>query len=84
VPGAGDLARLDLEVGYRVGTCTVGEHQVAVCLEGVGARRRGPDQHVADPHRVRIGLGGVRIALQRTLVGDMRAAVRLRMVDEQT
>ena len=83
VSGADDLAGLDLQVGHRVGAGAVGEHQVAVGLEGVGSGGLGADQHVADPHGVRIGLRRVRIALQRTLVRDMRAAVRLGMVDQQ-
>ncbi len=83
VPGADDLAGLDLEVRHRVGAGAVGEHQVAVGLEGVGPGCGGADQHVADPHGVRVGLGRVRIALQRTLVRHVRAAVRLRVVDQQ-
>jgi hypothetical protein len=39
VPGADDLAGLDLEVGHRVGAGAVGEHEVAVELVGVGADR---------------------------------------------
>src|SRR4051794_7361670 len=35
--GAGDLSRLDLEVGHAVGARAVGEQQVAVELVGVGA-----------------------------------------------
>ena len=58
----GDLAGLDLEVGHAVGTGSVGEQQVAVELVGVGALGVGPDDDVADPHRVRLR------ALQRTLV----------------
>ena len=84
VSGAGDLAGLDLQVRHRVGAGTVGQHQVAVRLEGVGTGGRGSDQHVADPHGVRVGLVRVRIALQRTLVGHMRTAVRLGVVDKQT
>ena len=56
VPGALDLAGLDLEVRHRVGAGAVGEHEVAVELVGVGALGLGADQHVADPH----GVGGRR------------------------
>src|SRR3954447_2818420 len=77
VARADDLAGLDLEVGHRVGTCPLGEHEVAVELVGVGALGGGADQHVADPHRVR-GL-----ALQRALVRDPAAAVRRVVVDER-
>ena len=56
VSGADDLAGLDLQVRHRVGAGAVGEHQVAVRLEGVGAGGLGADQHVADPHGVRVGL----------------------------
>ena len=38
VPGAGDLAGLDLQVGHRVGPGAVGEQQVAVELVRVGCR----------------------------------------------
>src|SRR5215211_2047394 len=34
VPGAGDLAGLDLQVRHRVGAGALGQHQVAVELEG--------------------------------------------------
>ena len=64
VPGAGDLAGLDLQVGHRVGAGAVGEQQVAVQLVGVGAHGLRPDPHVADPDRVRV------LALQRALVRD--------------
>ena len=67
VAGADDLAGLDLQVRHRVGAGAVGEHQVAVQLVGVGALGAGPDQDVADPHRVRA------VALQRALVGDVAA-----------
>ena len=77
VAGADDLAGLDLQVRHRVGAGAVGQHQVAVVLVGVGAGRLGPDQHVADPDRVRV------LALQRALVGDPAAAVRHGVVDEQ-
>src|SRR4051812_42862055 len=40
----GDLAGLDLQVGHRVGAGLLGEHQVAVELEGLGAFRGRPDQ----------------------------------------
>ena len=53
--GADDLAGLDLEVGHRVGARAVGEQQVAVDLEGVGAGGIGADQDVADPDGVRVG-----------------------------
>src|SRR6266498_1635613 len=77
VPGADDLAGEDLQVRYRVDPGPVGEHQVPVVLVGVGARRLGPDEHVADPDRVRAR------ALQRALVGDPAAAVALGVIDEQ-
>ena len=83
VSGADDLAGLDLQVRHRVGAGAVGEHQVAVGLEGVGPGCGSTDQHVAHPHGVRVGPARVRIALQRTLVRDVRAAVRLGMVDQQ-
>src|SRR3954469_5445599 len=73
----GDLTRLDLEVGHAVGAGAVGEQQVAVELVGVGALGVGPDDDVADPHRVRLR------ALQRALVGDAALAPRLVVVDEQ-
>ncbi len=68
VSGADDLAGLDLQVGHRVGARAVGEHQVAVHLEGVGAGGLGADQHVADPDGVRVGQRRIRIPLQRTLI----------------
>ena len=37
VSGPDDLTRLDFEVRHRIGSRPVGEHQVAVHLEGVGA-----------------------------------------------
>ena len=77
VAGADDLAGLDLQVGYGVGPRTVGEHEVAVELVGVDALGLGPDQHVADPHRVRV------LALQRALVGDVAVGSRGGVVDEQ-
>ena len=77
VPGAGDLAGLDLQVGHRVGPGTGGEDEVAVELEGVGGLGRVADQHVADPH------GAGPLALQGVLVVHPRAAVRLAVVDEQ-
>ena len=77
VPGAGDLAGLDLQVRHRVGPRACGEHEVAVELEGVGVLRRVADQHVADPDRVRP------VALQGVLVEHARPAVRHRVVDEQ-
>ena len=77
MPGALDLAGLDLEVGHRVGAGAVGEHQVAVELVGVGALGARADEHVADPHRV------CGVALQRALVLDVVAAVRRAVVDEQ-
>src|SRR3954470_9244349 len=77
VPGADDLAGLDLQVGHRVGAGAVGEHQVAVQLVGVGALGLRPDQHVADPDRVRA------VALQGALVGHVAAAVGHRVIDEQ-
>ena len=43
----------------------------------------GADQHVADPHGVRVGPARIRITLQRTLVRHVRAAVRLGVVDQQ-
>ncbi len=81
--GADDLAGLDLQVGHRVGAGAVGEHQIAVHLEGVGAGGLGADQHVAHPDGVRVGLAGVRIALQRTLVEHVGPAVGLGVVDQQ-
>ena len=83
VSGTDDLAGLDFEVGHRVGTGPVGEHQVAVHLERVGAGGVGADQRIADPYRMRIGLVRLRIALQRTLVQHVGAAVRLGVVDQQ-
>ena len=75
VPGALDLAGLDLEVRHRVGAGTVGQDEVAVELVGVGALGLGADQHVADPH----GVGG--LALERALVGGAALAVRRVVVD---
>ena len=51
VPGADDLAGLDLEVRHRVGARAVGEHQVAVELVGVGAlgARRGSARRRSRP-----------------------------------
>ena len=83
VSGTGDLAGLDFEVGHRIGTRTVGEHQVAVDFEGVGAGGLGADQDVTDPHRVRVGLARLRISLQRTLVQHIGLAVGIRMIDQQ-
>ena len=82
---ADDLAGLDLEVRHRVGTRVVGEQQVAVELEGVGALGFRTDQHVADPDRMRLttAVAG-RISLQRTLVHHVGAAVRLVVVDEES
>src|SRR3954454_18342882 len=77
VAGADDLTGLDLQVRHRVGASTVGEHQVAVELVGVGADRRGPDADVADPDRVCV------LALQRALVEDVAAAVRHGVVDPE-
>ena len=77
VAGAGDLAGLDLQVGYRVGPRAVGEQQVPVDLVRVGAGRLGPDQHVADPDGVRV------VALQRAPVADVAAAVGHGVVDQQ-
>ena len=77
VAGADDLAGLDLQVGHRVGPGAVGQDQVAVDLVRVGAGRLGPDQHVADPDGVRV------VALQGAPVGDVAAAVRHRVVDQQ-
>src|SRR3954454_17607687 len=77
VPGADDLAGLDLQVGHGVGTGAVGEHQVAVELVGVGADGGGPDADVADPDRVRV------LALQRALVEHVAAAVGDRVVDPE-
>ena len=77
MPGALDLAGLDLEVGHRVGAGALGEHQVAVELVGVGALGARADEHVADPHGVR------GVALQRALVLDVGAAVRRPVVDEE-
>ena len=54
VPGAGHLAGQDLQVRHRVDPGAVGQHEVAVVLVGVGAGGLGPDDHVADPHRVRV------------------------------
>ena len=70
VPGARDVAGLDLEVRDGVGTGAVGEHEVAVLLVAVGAGRGVADEHVADPDGARAG------ALQRALVGDAAAGVR--------
>ncbi len=84
VSGADDLAGLDLQVRHRVGAGAVGQHQVAVDLEGVGAGGLGPDQHIAHPDGVRVGLLGVRIPpLQRTLVQHVGLAVRLGVVDQE-
>ena len=47
------------------------QHQVPVVLVRVGAGRLRPDDHVPDPHRVRV------LALQRALVGHPAPAVRL-------
>src|SRR5207248_5050098 len=77
VPGADDLAGLDLQVGHRVGASAVGEQQVAVELIGVGAIRVGADDDVADPDRVRL------FALQRALVGDATLAGRRVVIDKQ-
>ena len=77
VPGPDDLAGEDLQVRHRVHPGAVGQHQVPVVLIGVGADRLGPDQHVADPDRMRV------LALQRALVGDSAAAARHVMVDKQ-
>src|SRR4051812_9814087 len=77
MPGPGDLAGLDLQVGHGVGPRARGEDEVAVQLEGVGGLGRVADQHVADPH----GAGAV--TLQRVLVVHARPAVRLAVVDEQ-
>ena len=77
VPGAGDLAGLDLQVGDAVGAGAVGEQQVAVELVGVGALGVGADDDVTDPDGVRV------LTLQRTLVGDAALAPRLVVIDEQ-
>ena len=77
VAGALDLAGLDLEVGHRVGLAAVGEHEVAVLLVGLDALGDLADQHVADPDGVRT------LALQRALVDDVAAGVRLVVVDEE-
>ncbi len=77
VAGAHDLAGLDLEVGYGVGPRTVGEHEVAVELVGGDALSLGPDEDVADPHRVGV------LALQGALVGDVAVGLRGVVVDEQ-
>src|SRR5699024_2995963 len=76
VPGPLDLAGLDLQVRHRVGAGTVGEHQVAVQLVGVGALGLLADQHVTDPHAVRL------VSLQGALVGDPGDAVRYGVVHE--
>src|SRR6201991_2019921 len=81
LPGSDDLARLDLEVGHRVGARVLGEHQVAVELERLGALRGGADDHVADPDGVRVRRALP--ALQRVLVQHVGPAVRPRVVDEQ-
>ncbi len=80
--GAGDLAGLNLQVRYRIGAGSVGEHQVAVHLEGIGAGGLGPDQHIADPDRMRIGFARIRVALQRTLVEHVGPAIGLGVIDQ--
>ncbi len=75
--GADDLAGLDLEVRYGVHARPVREDQVAVHLVRVGALGLGLDEHVADPHRVRL------VALERALVDDVRLAVRDVVVDQE-
>ena len=77
VSGALDVTGLDLEVGDRVGSAAIGEHQVAVGLERLDALGDLADQHVAHPDRV----GAV--ALQTTLVDGVALGVRLVVVDEQ-
>ena len=70
VPGAADVARLDLEVRDRLGACAVGEDEVAVRLVRVGADGVGADQHVADPDAAGAG------ALQGALVEHVAAWCR--------
>src|SRR5699024_12030264 len=65
------------EVRHRVGARTLGEHQVAVELVGVGALGLLADQHVAHPHGAGVP------ALQRALVGDDGGAVRGAVVHEE-
>ena len=77
VPGALDLAGLDLEVGHRVGLATLGQHEVAVALVRLDALGRLADQDVADPHRVRA------LALQRAAVVDVAVRTGLVVIDEQ-
>jgi|GEM_PF-6729907 len=77
VAGADDLTGLDLQVGHRVGARSLGEQQVPVHLVGVCALSGLADQHVADPHRVRL------LPLQRALVERARLAVRHSVIDEQ-
>ena len=71
------LAGLDLQVGHRIGAGSVGQHEVAVDLVGVGADGAGADEHVTDPD----GMG--LLALQRRLVGHPAAARRQLVVDEE-
>ena len=71
VPGALDIAVLDLEVGDGVGLGALGQDEVAVELVGVGAAGGVADEAVAHPH----GVGA--LALERPLVGHARVAVRL-------
>ncbi len=77
VPGALDLAGLDLEVGHGVGLAAVGEHEVAVLLVGLDALRDLADQDVADPDRVGT------LALQRTLVAHVALGLRRGVVHEE-
>ena len=66
-----DLTGLDLEVRNRVGSCTIGEQQVAVQLVGVGPFCGFANQDIAYPNGVSL------CALESTLVGDSRLAVWL-------
>jgi hypothetical protein len=77
VAGADDLAGLDLQVRHGVDAGAVGQHQVAVHLVGVRALGLGLDQHVTDPHGVRV------VALESALVGDVGLAVRGVVGDQQ-
>ena len=83
VSGADDLAGLDLQVRHRVGAGAVGEHQVAVHLEGVGASAAAristsPIQTVCAS-----GFDESGSPCSAPLYVHVRLAVRLGVVDEQ-